>query len=185
MGYFDRLQGELGKIKPPVQRRYNDNGVFILGILKTRMQVSTRLGKPDTFICDTVTLQSSNPAQEIGAKTQWAPSMAWDGTVRDIMSFIAAVAKCRFEQVTVAHMNAICEVVRDEKGEPVIGEDGFEKLVNPMYGRLVKVRVFPKQNDERKASGKEPFSAHDWYPCPLDIEPALLKKFAELTGGAK
>lgn len=157
-------------------------GVHILGVLKTRMQSSTRVGKPDTFIADFITLQSSNPAQEIGAKTQWAPSMAWDGTVRDIMSFIAAVAKCRFEQVSVAHMNAIVDIVRDEKGEPVKGEDGFDKLVNPMFGRLVKCVVSTK---DRSDKGKSEFTVHDWYSCPLDVEPALLKKFAELTGGAK
>jgi hypothetical protein len=160
-GYFDTIADKLKDVKPPIQRRYCAEGVHILGILGTRMNRSTRLGKPDTFIADFYSLQSSNPAQEVGAKVQWAPSMAWDGTLRDIMSFVAAVAKVRFEEVSIAHLNAITQ-------------DG----TNPLYGRIVKVIAHGK---DRSDKGKSVFTIHDWYQCPGDIEPAMLEKFKELT----
>jgi hypothetical protein len=184
VGYFDSVADQLGKIRPPLQKRYNDNGVFILGIVKTRMQKSTRLGKPDTFIADLVTLQSSSPSQEVGAKTQWAPSMAWDGTLRDIMSFIAAAAKARFEDITTTHLNLVVETKKDPAGKELVGADGFPIQENPLFGRIVKCRVYPKLSDERKAKGKEAFSAHDWMVCPADIEPAMIAKFNELIKAA-
>lgn len=166
MGYFDSVADKLKDVKPPIQRRYCEPGVYILGIKSTRMQKSGRIGKPDTFIAEFITLQSNNPSQEVGALVQWAPSMAWDSTMRDIMAFIAAVAKKRFEDVQVAHMNAFAPLV--EAGAPV--------QPGPAFGKLVKAVVRSKERE-----GKSDFTTHDWYPCPLDVEPALLKKFEELT----
>jgi len=188
MGYFDSLADKMKDMKPPIQRRYNEVGVHILGILETKMVKSTRFGKSDTFVAEFVTLQSTSPAQEAGAKTAWAPSMSWDGTPRDIRGFIAAVGKRRFEEITTAHMSAIVDFKRDQSGNLVDGQGVIPLdlngnptrtplLLNPLRGKLVKVRVTTK---DRSDKGKGEWTQHDWYPVPADVEPVLLKKFEEM-----
>lgn len=177
MGYFDALQGKLKDIPKPIQRRYDQPGVYIFGVLETRMQSSQRFGKGDSFIAKLVTLDSNNPAQEVGAETAFVRPMSWgESSVRDIMAFIAGVAKARFEQVTIAHMNAIVDTKRDADGKEILDAAGQPILANPFFGKVVKCHVRLKQRE-----GKEDFTEYDWYACPSDKEAAALKKFAELV----
>lgn len=175
MGYFDSFDTK--NVRPPISRRYNEDGVHVLAILENKLhskETGLRLGKPEAFVLRTITLQSSAPAQEVGAVTSWSPLMSWDGTPKDLMSLIAAAGRCRFEEVTKAHLNAITEYKKGPDGLLLRDAAGHAISVNALAGQIVKVRVTSKARE-----GKSDFSQHEWSPVPPNIYDEMKAKAAE------
>lgn len=161
MGYFDDYEKDIEDAKRPLTKRFNAKGTFTFAVMLTKMQPPRKPGGGDSFVVELLTLSTTAPEQEVGARTSWVSKMAWDGTLGDMKSFAAGVTGARFEDIKKPHLNAMVEVKRDENGVPL--KDGKNTIpLNKLYKRLVRCRVYETVNPE---NGKV-FTKHEWSVVP-------------------
>lgn len=183
MGYFDEHQKQFNDAQAPLSKRFNLEGNYVVAILTTKMKKPRKIGGSDNFICEMVTLQSTNPAQEVGAKTSQVIKMEWDGSLGDIKSLIAAVAKRRFEEVTIPIANAVVDVERDANGNAKKDAFGQDVPKNPLKGEIARLRCYTKQTQSEGT-----FTVHEWSACSAEEEAKLkplAAKYVEQYSAAK
>lgn len=173
-GYFDGYEKQFAEARPPISKRYNLEGSHTVVIAMTKMVKPRNPGGADKFVCEMYTLKSTNPNQEAGAKTSQVINMAWDGSLRDIMSLIAGASGTRFEEVKPAHANIVVDVQRDAEGNAIV--DAFGKPIqrNPLKGQIALVRCWYKYKEE-DTDRLNPFTIHEWSA----VTPEQSKGFAD------